>query len=326
MVPPFLIMTTANVILPSSQIALILVTYQSGEHIQACLASLPHANVEHELQLILIDNASTDNTRAEIQAALQQLPRERISYQLICNETNLGFTRAVNQGLALVPEGAAVLFLNPDTVLPPGSLCGLMKSLWVDEKLGVVAPQLRFPANAATPREMIQPSCRRFPTYRDLLFEFIGLAQLFPQSAFFNRWKMGEFEHRTSREVEQPQGACLLARPEVIRQVGMWDERFPLFFSDVDWCRRVRQAGWKIYFNAEVFIYHAQGASVKQVRPRAIWSSHVSFWRYFRKWRTTWWDEILSVLIALPLFFAAVLRMAWSVLRQIGSRQFLNRG
>lgn len=308
---------------PSQQIAIIIVTYESGRHIRACLSSLPQAAPQQQLHLIVIDNASRDNTQEEICAAMQAMRHPRIIGLGITNADNYGFTAAVNQGLARIPEDAAVLFLNPDTILPPGSLSVLMQSFWGDEKIGVVAPQLRFPANAATPRETIQPSCRRFPTYRDLLFEFIGLAQLFPQSAFFNRWKMGEFEHRTSREVEQPQGACLLARPEVIRQVGMWDERFPLFFSDVDWCRRVRQAGWKIYFNAEVFIYHAQGASVKQVRPRAIWSSHVSFWRYFRKWRATWRDEILSVLIAPPLFIAALLRIAWSGLRQMKSRAVL---
>lgn len=298
-----------------NHLALIIVTYQSGEHIHACLASLPLAEPDRKLHLILLDNASTDNTRAQVAAALREHPRERVTHQLIYNETNRGFTAAVNQGLTHVPEGAAVLFLNPDTILPPGSLSGLMKSLWVDETIGVVAPQLRYPTASGAQHAMIQPSCRRFPTYKDLFFEFTGLAQLFPRSARYNRWKMGDFDHRTSREAEQPQGACLLAKPEVLKKVGLWDERFPLFFSDVDWCRRVWQAGWKIYFNAEVFIYHEQGVSVKKVRARAIWSSHVSFWRYFRKWRASWWDEILSVLVALPLFFAALLRIAWNRLR-----------
>ncbi len=296
---------------PPPQLALILVTYQSGQQIRACLSSLPLAAPQLHLHLLLVENASTDNTRAQIDTALRDYPHERIAPQLICNETNVGFTAAINQALAHVPQGAAVLFLNPDTILPPDSLSGLMKSLFADEKIGVVAPQLRFPASVKTLEETVQPSCRRFPTYGDLFFEFTGLAQAFPRSARCNRWKMGDFDHRTSREVDQPQGACLLARPEVLRQVGRWDERFPLFFSDVDWCRRVRQAGWKIYFEAGVFIYHEQGASVKQVRPAAIWSSHISFWRYFRKWRTSVWDEILSTLIALPLFFSALLRIIW---------------
>jgi GT2 family glycosyltransferase len=304
-------MTTAPVIPPPQQIALLIVTYQSGEHIQACLSSLPHAEPQRKLHLIIIDNASTDDTREQIKIALRPYPAERISHRLICNNTNLGFTRAVNQALAHAPDGAAVLFLNPDTVLPPASLSVLMKKLFGDEKLGVIAPQLRFLSSNQT-SAAIQPSCRRFPTYSDLFYEFTGLARAFPNSARCNRWKMGDFDHRTSREVDQPQGACLLAKPEVIRQVGKWDERFPLFFSDVDWCRRVWQAGWKIYFDAEAFVYHEQGASVKQIRPRAIWSSHVSFWRYFRKWRASWGEEILSLVIGPVLVLAALLRIFWA--------------
>jgi len=303
----------SNVTSLPEQIAIIIVTYQSGEHIQACLSSLPLADPLRRLHLLLVDNASRDDTREQIQSALQRFAHERLSHKLICNAANLGFTRAVNQALAHVPERAAVLFLNPDTELPAGSLTALLEKLYAQESAGVVAPQLRFLTNH---REAIQPSCRRFPRYADLLFEFTGVSRIFPHSPLCNRWKMGDFDHRTRREVEQPQGACLLARPEVVVRVGKWDEQFPLFFSDVDWCRRVWQAGWKIYFEPEVFILHEQGASVKKVRPAAIWSSHVSFWLYFRKWKSSWRDEILGLVIAPLLLLAALVRIAWHYVKR----------
>jgi GT2 family glycosyltransferase len=186
-----------------------------------------------------------------------------------------------------------------------------LEILYADGHTGVVAPQLRFPPGS--PQD-IQPSCRRFPTYWDLFCEFTGMAMLCPRSGAFNRWKMGDFDHRSAREVDQPQGAFLLARPEVVTQVGVWDERFPLFFSDVDWCRRVWQAGWKILFAPEVFVCHAQGASVKKIKPATIWSSHVSFWRYFRKWRSSLLDEILSLIVAPLLLTAACWRIVWHFL------------
>lgn len=311
-------MTISNVTSLPERLALIIVTYQSGRHIHACLSSLPLAEPKLPLHLVLVDNASTDNTREEIRAALQNFPRERISHKLIYNETNRGFTCAVNQALAHVPQQAAVLFLNPDTELPPDSLAVLLQRLYAAPHIGVIAPQLRFPTRAHATGTATQASCRRFPRYADLFFEFTGLAKMFPRSARYNRWKMGDFDHRSSREVDQPQGACLLARPEVIAQVGRWDERFPLFFSDVDWCRRVWQAGWKIYFEAGVFVYHELGASVKKIRPRAIWSSHVSYWRYFRKWRSSWWEEILSLVIGPLLVIAALLRIAWYGVARVG--------
>ncbi len=332
---------------PPQEIFTIIVTYQSADHIQACLASLPQAEGVRQLTIAVIDNASSDGTPALLEETMRALPQPRVRSSHVRNPENLGFTRALNQGLVPRPAGAAVLFLNPDTLLPPNSLAALMQKLYADDHTGVVAPQLRFPAASlyrsrlrapASPRSergdsglnasrgnghddaeahMIQPSCRRFPIYWDLFCEFSGLALLFPQSPRFNRWKMGDFDHRSSREVDQPQGAFLLARPEVVEQVGMWDERFPLFFSDVDWCRRVWQAGWKIRFEPEVFVWHAQGASVKRFKPRAIWSSHVSFWRYFRKWRRSFADEMLSLIAGPLLLGAAVLRIIWHLLMSL---------
>ena len=296
--------------LPPTEIAIIVITYQSADHIQACLYSLPNAEPERRLKIILIDNASTDGTTEIIARAIQLISTPRIQTQFIQNRANLGFTRALNQGLAQCPKNAAVLFLNPDTELPPNSLTLLYDRLYALNDVGVIAPQLRFPpAHLQKKKNAIQPSCRRFPAYRDLFFEMTGLSRMFPNSAILNRWKMGNFDHRTSKEVDQPQGACLLVRPQVIEQIGNWDERFPIFFSDVDWCLRVRQAGWKIRFESSVKIYHHLGASVKQVRPKAIWSSHISCWKYFRKHADAWHRSLLS-LAAGPIFFlTAIIRI-----------------
>ncbi len=314
---------------PPDEIFIIIVTYHSADHIQACLASLLQADAERKITVLVLDNASHDDTPALIAQALRAWPVPRVHGALFCNEKNPGFTRALNQGLVQRPAGAAVLFLNPDTLLPPNSLAALLQKLYANHRTGIVAPQLRFFDTSdrdlhASPQSIsdfgprrndnnIQPSCRRFPTYWDLFCEFTGLTSLFPTSPVFNRWKMGDFDHRSPREVDQPQGAFLLARPEVINEIGAWDERFPLFFSDVDWCRRVWQAGWKIRFEPGIFIWHAQGASVKRNKPRAIWSSHISFWRYFRKWRRSFLDEILSLIAGPFLFIAALVRIIWHV-------------
>lgn len=227
---------------------------------------------------------------------------------MIFNEENAGFTRAVNQGVEnyFVMAGhelAPVLFLNPDTILPAGSLAALLEKLYAFPEAGVMAPQLVHQDGR------IQPSCRRFPTHGDLLCELFGLSRIFSRSARFNRWKMGDFDHRRAAEVEQPQGACLLARPEVVKQTGLWDERFPIFFSDVDWCRRVWEKGWKIRFEPSVQIIHAQGVSVRQVQASAIWSSHLSFWRYLRKYENNWREKFLNLICGSLLVIAAMVRM-----------------
>ncbi len=298
-----------------AQIAIIIVTFQNVREISECLHSLHQADSTRRVNLFLIDNASTDGTDALIDHAVKTLPASRFRLDLIFNETNLGFTRAVNQGLARYwaqpeHETTPVLFLNPDTILPPGSLAELVNKLYALPDTGVVAPQLMHRDGK------IQLSCRRFPTHWDLFCELSGLSRLFPDSPRLNRWKMGGFDHRHAAEVEQPQGACLLARPEVVNRIGGWDERFPIFFSDVDWCRRVWANGWKIRFEPAVQIIHTQGVSVRQVQAAAIWSSHVSFGRYFRKHETGWREKFLNMLFEPLLWATAFLRMIPTYLKR----------
>lgn len=290
-------------------IAIIIVTFQNAGEIDACLRSLIQAAPEQGVRLIIIDNASTDGTRDMINTTIKSLPSSRFNVEFIVNNTNVGFTRAVNQGLAryfTLPNHVdlPILFLNPDTILPPSSLAGLLTKLYAFPEAGVIAPQLIHRDGS------IQLSCRRFPTHWDLFCELSGLSRLFPRSALLNRWKMGDFDHRQATEVEQPQGACLLVKPEVLQHASWWDEQFPIFFSDVDWCRRVWANGWKIRFEPSVQIIHAQGVSVRQVRAAAIWSSHVSFARYLRKHEAGWREKCLNLFFGPLLMVAALLRMA----------------
>ncbi len=289
-------------------ITIIIVTFQNAEHIAACLQSLIEAEPVRRVFLFLIDNASTDGTNEIIRHAILNLPKMRFHAEFIANAENFGFTRAVNQGMArhravCADRGGPVLFLNPDTILPPRSLAALLEKLYATPGAGVIAPQLVHEDGR------IQTSCRRFPTQWDLFCELSGLSRLRPSSPRFNRWKMGDFDHRTAMEVDQPQGACLLARPEVVAQICPWDERFPIFFSDVDWCKRVREHGWKIRFEPSVQIIHVRGASVRQVRASAIWSSHVSFWQYLWKHENSWWEKSLNMILGPLLLVAAGARM-----------------
>jgi len=295
-------------------IAIIIVTFQNAGEIAACLQSLIEAEPKRHVHLFLIDNASTDGTRQIIDATIDDLPNPRFIADLVFNNNNLGFTRAINQGLARysgMPENnnIPILFLNPDTILPPNNLAALLEKLYALPDTGVIAPQLIHRDG------QIQLSCRRFPTHWDLFCELSGLSRLFPNSPHWNRWKMGDFDHQHTAEVDQPQGACLLARPEVIRQIGDWDERFPVFFSDVDWCKCVWERGWKIRFEPSVQIIHAQGVSVRQVQAAAIWSSHLSFWRYLRKHENNWRGKLLNLIFGPWLVIAAIIRMIPSLLK-----------
>lgn len=283
-----------------TDISVVIVTYQNENEITACLESLLNELKNYTYQIIVIDNNSQDQTK-QCLADFKKIG----TIQIIFNEKNLGFTKAINQGLR-ESNGNFILTLNPDTVLQSECLGVLLNTLNENTNVGVVAPQLRNSDGS------IQRSCRRFPKRRDVLFHLSGLSYLFRNSRLFNGWKMGDFDHLAKRSVDQPQGAFLLFRREVLRETGLWDERFPMFFSDVDWSKRVKKCGYEILFEPAATVVHRQGVSVFKSRATMIWSSHLSFYRYFKKHERDL--KLLNELIGVILILSAFLRSIWILL------------
>jgi hypothetical protein len=271
-----------------SSVSIIIVTYNSEKEIIKCINSLlPQLN-DFDGKIIIIDNDSTDKTISFI----KDIDSKSIS--IIQNKENFGYTKANNQGIKNV-KGDYILFLNPDTIVPNNTIKNLLNEIKDDKKLGVIAPQLRFPDGE------IQNSCRRFPRRRDILYDSIGLSKIFNNSKEFNYWKMGDFDHKKSSLVDQPAGAALLIPKMIFDEIGLLDEQFPMFFSDVDLCKRIWDAGYNVRFTIKSFIIHKGGASVYRKRIKMIVSSHFSFWKYFNKYKTKLFDKIINVIVGIFL-------------------------
>ncbi len=280
------------------KLSVIIVTFNHADEIGQCLQSLKASPVRTDMEILLIDNNSSDKTVDVASSFASEFEK----FELIQNNENVGFTRAVNQGLQLA-KGDFVLLLNPDTIIPKETLPRLISQLENSPKIGAISPQFRNPDGS------IQPSCRRFPRRRDVIYNALGLSLIFPQSREFNYWKMGDFDHQQTREVEQPQGAFLLIRNEVISQIGFLDEQFPMFFSDVDLCRRILGTGWKILFYPEAHIIHAKGTSVLRHRVKMIKTSHLSFYHYFQKYYHGKINRVLNYVVGIFLIFLMIIRI-----------------
>ncbi|OQX86928.1 hypothetical protein B6D60_05095 [candidate division KSB1 bacterium 4484_87] len=286
------------------KLSVIIVTFNHADEIGKCLQSLKASPVRSDMEILLIDNNSADKTVAVASSFASDFEK----FELIQNNENLGFTQGVNQGLKLA-SGDFVLLLNPDTIIPRETLPRLMSQLENSPQIGAISPQFRNPDGS------IQPSCRRFPRRRDVIYNALGLSLLFPHSREFNYWKMGDFDHNQTREVEQPQGAFLLLRREVSSQIGFLDERFPMFFSDVDLCRRIFGAGWKILFFPEVHIIHAKGTSVLRNRVKMLKTSHLSFYHYFQKYYSGKINRLLNYALGIFLLLLMTIRIIFHYFR-----------
>ena len=254
----------------AKHISAIVIAYHGMEFIADCLDTLKADLKEYEHEIIVVDNNSTDGT-------VEYIEEHHPDIKLIKNECNLGFARAVNQGIDAA-RYKTLWLLNQDIRIRPGCLKALLNCLDKLEKPGMIGPQLvGFDGD-------LQKFCRRFPGYHHLFFELTGLARIFSGSRLFNGWKMGDFDHLQSRPVPQPMGAAMLIPREAINVVGRLDESFEIFFNDVDFCRRLIEAGFENYYCTEAVIEHYGGGSVSKQKPKMIWLSHLAMFKYFRKW------------------------------------------
>ena len=153
----------------------------------------------------------------------------------------------------------------------------LIEQLATSGTMGAIAPQL------LNEDHTIQPSCRTFPRYWDMFCELTLLSKLFPMSKIFARWKMNYFNHNEIDEVEQPMAAALMIKKNVMDKVNGFDERYKMFFNDVDLCKSIVDAGYKIYFYPDSKIFHLKGASIYKDRKNMlkIWNDDCI--TYFKK-------------------------------------------
>ncbi len=258
--------------------------------------SFHSTNQNRKFQAVVVDNASLDETAGIVNE------KKSKNLAFIQNTVNVGFTKAVNQGIDHA-SGEHIFILNPDTQFKPASVDALIRKLSADSEIGLVAPQLRFSDGG------IQYSCRRFPTFWNVLTEMMRLSRIFHRSKLLNGWKMGDFDHKMERDVNQPAGAAFMVKKDLLNGLSGLDERFTMFFSDVDLCKRIKDMGKKIVFCPDSVIIHKGGSTVLGRRPTLIASSHLSLIRYFLKHHRGIMDVIPNLLITFLLLIGIPFRI-----------------
>jgi hypothetical protein len=252
------------------ELSTVIVNYRSREPLLHGLEALEAdaAGLAHEI--VIVDN---DPEKGTIAAAAARHTRVRG----IANEENVGFARAVNQGIAAT-TGAFVLLMNPDCVLERGSLAALIGWLREHPRTAIVGPRILDSDGS------LQLSARSFPDHLTFLFNrYSLLTRLFPNNRWSRRYLLTDWDHASVRDVDWLSGACMLVRREAIAEVGGMDERFFMFNEDVDWCRRMTLAGWTVTYVPAAQVVHHVGASRKKVAAKVIVERHRGMIHYFHK-------------------------------------------
>lgn len=250
-------------------LSIIIVTWNGRELLRTCLRTLvggEEAGVRRQAsgvspltsEIIIVDNASTDGSAEMVRVEFGDV-------RLIVNAENLGFARANNIGIR-ASRGRYVLLLNNDTLVPPGALAALVAFMDAHPEAGAVGPRLLRPDGTPQPYAFGGD-----PTLGYLLRRGINRLIL--------RCPLHDWATDTVQQVDWVSGACLMVRRAAIDQAGLLDENIFMYFEDNDWCLRIRQAGWKVYYDPQVAITHIGGQSV--ARNPAAQRAYRESLRYF---------------------------------------------
>lgn len=236
-------------------ISVIIVSYETRDLTDACVASVKRHAGGLRVEIIVVDNCSTDGTAAALRAAHPDIA-------VISSPVNGGFAYGNALGLA-VARGAMILVLNPDTELRPDTLERAVAALRADPRLGVVGALVELPDGT------IQNSTIRFPSLRALAFNVALPARLQRRLPWAGDQRYASLDRSRPQRLDAVSGCFMLVKREVVDSVGGFDTRFFIYGEEVEWCRRIRRAGWEIEYRPDVRILHHGGAS----------TSHMTVWK-----------------------------------------------
>jgi GT2 family glycosyltransferase len=280
------------------RIQVIVVTYRSRQHVPSCLDALPAAADDVPWDLFVVDNASDDGTMEWLRG---RVGAER----LLGNEENRGFAAAVNQAAARSEDD--LLLLNPDAVLEPRALARLVRELQADAAIGAAGPQLLNRDGSP------QASAWLLPGAATLAFDALMMHNAFPRA----RWHRWRTAGGAAEDVPSLSGACLLVRRACWRRLQGLDERFFLYYEDIDFCARARAAGYRLRLVPEARCQHALGGSAFQDRRRFVLHFHESRRRYLHKHHPGLRGRLL---VAVDVFGLAVRALAHALRGRLGRR------
>jgi GT2 family glycosyltransferase len=249
-----------------------IVNWNTIDLLRNCLDSIFRQTWRVTLQIIVVDNASTDGSAAMVRDEFPQV-------ELIANSENVGFARANNQAFGRA-RGRYVLMLNSDTVILPSAFDTMAEFMDSHPPAGATGCKL-LNADGS-----LQRSCwRGFPSLRMAVVDAFYLWRLMPGLPWVRTSEYTEQELQDTLEVDHLLGACMLVRREIIEQVGGMDESLFLFLEETEWCYRIKSHGWKIYFLPTAQIIHVGQQSTRQNPERTMPEKYRNYVWFYRKYQ-----------------------------------------
>lgn len=298
-----------------TDLSIVIVSWEVKDLLKDCLDSISKNIQKIKYELIVVDNASRDSSQGLLRELKRGAPSKNEKLKIILNKKNLGFASANNQGIK-ISKGRYILLLNPDTQVLPKSIEYLFDFMERNKKVGLCGPKIINPDGS------LQFSIGFFPTLFDIFLEYFFLLPLKERLVEKKLEKL----HQKQVSVDFLLGACLFIKKEVFDKIGLLDERFFLYCEEVDLCKRIKEAGFKIYYLPQTSVVHHLSKStscspdlMKRIKSRAhLQESHFKFFEKHSNFLT-------AFLVKLIISFSLLLRWFIFTLRRFFVNQNLKR-
>ena len=232
-------------------LSIVIVNWKVKDLLRRCLASVYRETKDLSFEVFVVDNDSGDGS---VEMVIKEFPQANV----IANNRNLGFAAGNNPAIAAA-AGDLVLLLNPDAEVTDGALGKMAAYMRRNPHVGILGPRL------VGDDGKLQPSVRRFPTLASQLLIMLKLHHAFPSLAPLRRYFAADFDYAREAAVDQVMGAAFMIRRGALDELGGLDERFFIWFEEVDYCKRAKDAGFQVWYAPVATIRHHGGESFGQV-------------------------------------------------------------
>jgi GT2 family glycosyltransferase len=253
-----------------TDISIVIVSWNTKKYLEECLTSLRATGGNLSVEIIVVDNASSDGSPDMIRAQFPEVI-------LIESGANLGFAGGNNIGIKAA-SGKYVCLINSDVNVPPDCLPRMHSFMEQQPTIGLLGPGMLYTDGR------VHRSGMRFPTLWNLLLRALFLDSLFKSSRIFGGYLMKDFQFDRTTDIDVLNGWFWMARREALDKAGLLDERFFMYAEDVDWCKQFHLAGWRVVFYAEAKALHYGGASAANAPSRynvQVQRADLQYWKKY---------------------------------------------
>ncbi|MDI6644787.1 MAG: glycosyltransferase family 2 protein [Methanobacteriaceae archaeon] len=284
-------------------LSIIIVNYRTYHLTKQVIESIITKDHSLSFDIYVVDNASGDGSLEKLKKDFHDEVDQGI-ITFISNPKNNGFAHANN--VAIKRSSAKyILLLNSDTVILDDCLEKCVNYMESHEKIGALGCKVLLPDGS------LDKACRRsFPDVDVSFYRMSGLSKIFPRSRRFGRYNLTYLDENETYEIECLVGAFMMVRREVINQIGLLDETFFMYGEDIDWCYRIKAAGWKIVYYADAEVIHYKGSSSShKENPKLIYEFYRAMYLFYNKHYKHKYSWLVTALVHLGIKLNCRLKM-----------------